>query len=144
MAEHYPDSPETIERLLLWDDIKDIFQANAHIVGIQPPLGTNHYRLPLVAKPGKDYILQLWGKWEDGRGLCQASLIYQDKQASERGKWAECFNYSIIGTTITHYASAPKDLSREDIEDLRADLSEAEWDPAASAYYAAHIIYRED
>lgn len=145
MSERIPNDQETIERAMLWSDLQELFQENAFTAGIQAQPGYPHFRLALIAKPDDEYIVQVWGRWTNDVGLDQATLIFLDKEEWERGKWIESYSYDVRELSIEQCSEGdePTPLDREDIQDLRADLQEAEWDPEASAYYAANYMFWE-
>lgn len=148
------DTQAEIERLILWDLLNDMLRANAHEVGIQgifsatpdnpadmvvlvrPPAA-----LPKEEQDDKDpeCTIQLWGRWEAVDGITDISLIYTDAKTK-----VELWNYHLTREGMEQFTSStvdPTPLDQDDLQEIRADCEEANWDAEASRKLAATVLF---
>lgn len=141
MPESINDEQAAIERLLLWEDIVATFRSNASILGIQAALELpqqpfkNPTRLVLEAEPDDEYTIQLWGEVGQANLIGKATLLFKNEAGHE------AYNYEITPNAINQHSDEPTPLDREDLEDLRADLTEARWSEQASRNCAQFVIF---
>jgi hypothetical protein len=129
MSEQIRDDEVEVARIFLWQDIVEVFRANAFTVGIQPSFDDpteedrDPTRLVLAEAPTEDGLsIQLWAEISSTSLIAKACLLYLDSENREK------FSYEITPRDINQYSQEPSPLDTEDIMDLRLEVREAIWD----------------
>lgn len=146
MSEHLPsfeDEQAAVEYALLWDDIQELIVRNVGALGIRVASLDTHYskertKTVLESHPEDETVIQVWALPTDDALIGQVTVSYQDPDTR-----AEDFAYELLRNRLTYYGNEGKRtvFDREEIEDLRADLAEATWDPEASEDAALNFVF---
>jgi hypothetical protein len=138
MSEFLKDNQAETERVMLWDDIVGIFEEYAYTAGLQiSPRSPTKIVLVSNPQPEDEYVLQLWGIYGgDTAAVTPATLIFNDLSGRE------VISYEMTPDSIKTYGPAkPADFDKETLQDLRDELSSAQWDPQASEQCARSILF---
>lgn len=131
------DTAMAVERLLLWDDVKNIFQKYAFTLGIQE---TYDYEARTVLTLGQkfddNYDIELWGVWNPNEGINEATIIYRFRPTDE-----DRFLYELLPSSITKLRNDTSLTNLNFIQDLRATLGETEWCPDMSSRLASEKLF---
>lgn len=135
------DSSAEVERSFLWQEIVETIRSNADKLGVLPNFDPIDYPFKRPTKvvlaeafrEDKDRIL-LWAETSDEMLISKAIIIFVDEEDYKQ------YTYEINQHGIGQYSEEPTSLDQEDLQDLRADLAEAEWDGEQSQLYSENWI----
>jgi hypothetical protein len=149
MAEFFKDASVEIERVFLWETLRETFRAHAQVCGIQlPPMSPAEIICPsadtvdlqimlvLADEPlEEDDTIQLWAETSGSNLITKVSILYFDNTGRER------FNYDLTPDSLMQHSPDPTALDQEDLSDLRVDISEACWSAEISKKCANSLLY---
>jgi hypothetical protein len=144
--ESFQDSQAAIEHALLWDDITTTVQQYAGEAGIrlgtdeETVIGRRPTRMVLQSDPQEGLMTLLWTRATETDLVGEVTLSVQDAETC-----VEQYMYEVTPRSIVYYSHYEKKTSfaRDDIETLRADLQELNWNRAASQQAGEEAIFIE-
>lgn len=144
--EPFQDSQAAIEHALLWDDITTTVQHYAGEAGVrlgtgeETVVGQRPTRMVLQSDPYEGLMTLLWTRVTETDLVGEVTLSAQDANTC-----VEQYMYEVTPGSIVYYGRSEKKTSftRDDIEDLRADLQVLNWNLPASQQAGNEAIFME-
>lgn len=134
LPDSFTDEQALTEHLFLWSDLQEQIQAHSADLGIRQAYSLQESdKVVLCSLPTRGgYLLQLWGLPTKAELVGQVSLFYQDTNGAEVGV------YEVQSDNLVYTGDGMRKslFTRDDIAALRADVTEAIWDPNASQLVA--------